>query len=308
MSFLSASISKLETSKSQMQQINVDRIHLDPMNDTLYPRFDPENCEEDRDLIESIREAGLLQPLCVRRHEQLPDEHIVIAGHRRLQACKVVGIKKVECLILSAATEEDKITLKMDLVLSNRTRDRSNPAIQAKEVAYLENLMRNLKKINPEHFKGLTIRSIVANELGISQRTVASVEKINNNLDPATYKAFIEGDLTQKQALIKADEAMVAGGKKKAKRLEGKASNDTDLTARQIELGEIYIEDVQRCTCSPDSTDKGQGVEEQYLHIFEELEAKILDNPKLLLCKEIQDAIRILKQAICTQAKISATA
>ena len=42
----------------------------------------------------------------------------------------------VECLILSVDTEEDDITVKMSLVLSNRTRDRSNPAIQAKEVAY----------------------------------------------------------------------------------------------------------------------------------------------------------------------------
>jgi|GEM_PF-2710840 len=214
MSFLTAAISQMETSKSQMQQISIERIHLDPTNDTLYPPFDPENCADDRDLIESIREVGLLQPLCVRRHGQLPDEHIVISGHRRLQACQVVGIKKVECLILSADTEEEQITMKMDLVLSNRTRDRSNPAIQAKEVAFLENHMRELKKIRPDRFKGLTIRSLVAVELGVSERTVASAEKINNNLDQETYSAFMAGELSQRKALEAADNNRIAAGKK----------------------------------------------------------------------------------------------
>jgi len=205
MSFLSQRIEKLETSKSKMQIIRVDRIHLDPLNDTLYPRFDPELCADDRDLIESIREVGLLQPLCVRPHERLADEFIVVAGHRRLQACRKAGIKMVECLSLSAESEEDQITMKMDLVLSNRTRDKSNPAIQAKEVAFLANHMRELKKINPERFKGFTIRSLIAAELGVSERTIASAEKINNNLDSETYEAFTSGQITQKQALEKAD-------------------------------------------------------------------------------------------------------
>ncbi|HZW48578.1 MAG TPA: ParB N-terminal domain-containing protein, partial [Bacillota bacterium] len=214
MSFLTAAISQMETSKSQMQQIGIERIHLDPTNDTLYPRFDPENCADDRDLIESIREVGLLQPLCVRRHGQLTDEYIVISGHRRLQACRMVEVKKIECLILSVDTEVEQITMKMDLVLSNRTRDKSNPAIQAKEVAFLENHMRELKKIRPDRFKGLTIRSLVAVELGVSERTVASAEKINNNLDQETYSAFMAGELSQRKALEAADNNRIAAGKK----------------------------------------------------------------------------------------------
>ncbi|MEI8201231.1 MAG: ParB N-terminal domain-containing protein [Eubacteriales bacterium] len=231
MSFLTAAISQMETSKSQMQQIGIERIHLDPTNDTLYPRFDPENCADDRDLIESIREVGLLQPLCVRRHGQLTDEYIVISGHRRLQACQVARIKKVECLILSADTQEEQITMKMDLVLSNRTRDRSNPAIQAKEVAFLENHMRELKKIRPDRFKGFTIRSLVAAELGVSERTVASAEKINNNLDQETYSAFMAGELSQRKALEAADNKRIAAGKKT--RTEYLNFDETALPAKE---------------------------------------------------------------------------
>ena len=231
MSFLATAISRMETTKSQMQQVGVERIHLDPTNDSLYPRFDPENNTDDRDLIESIREVGLLQPLCVRRHGQLPDEHIVISGHRRLQACRAAGIKTVECLILSADTAEDQITLKMDLVLSNRTRDRSNPAIQAKEVAFLENLMRDLKKINPARFKGFTIRSLVAAELGVSERTVASAEKINHNLDQETYAEFVSGKISQKVALEKADKNLSDSGKKAVE--EALNFDDIDLPTRE---------------------------------------------------------------------------
>ena len=205
MSFLKDSMSQLKSSKSTIQRIDTSLIHDDPANDTLYPVFDPDINTEDRDLVVSVKEVGILQPLCLRRHTSLPNEYIVVAGHRRLCACRIANIKEVECLILSVDTEEDDLTVKMSLVLSNRTRDRSDPAIQAKEVAFLESHMRSLKKINPERFKGFTIRAIVADTLGISERTVASIAKISNNLSPELYDDYLNGKISQKDALAEAD-------------------------------------------------------------------------------------------------------
>lgn len=210
MSSLGDRIAKIETSKSAMQRIDVNKIHLQTVNNEIYPKFNPEIFTEDKDLIENIREVGLLQPLLVKRHAQLPDEFVVVSGHRRLQACGIVGIKKVECQISDPQSPEDIIALEMSVVLSNQTRDRSDPVILAKEVGFLEERLRAMKKINPDRFRGFTIRSQIAEALGVTERTVANVSKIKNNLEETDFAAFAAGKMTRKAALQKADENIAA--------------------------------------------------------------------------------------------------
>lgn len=50
-------------------------------------------------LAESIRENGILQPLTVRK---TPDGYMLISGERRLRASKMVGLKKVPCIVVKA--------------------------------------------------------------------------------------------------------------------------------------------------------------------------------------------------------------
>jgi ParB family chromosome partitioning protein len=65
-------------------------------------RFDP---EELRELAESIREHGVLQPLIVTESE-LPDQYILIAGQRRLMAANQAGLERVPVLIREASDLE----------------------------------------------------------------------------------------------------------------------------------------------------------------------------------------------------------
>ena len=57
--------------------------------------FEPEKLEE---LATSIREMGLLQPLTVRRKEGCWE---LVAGERRLRACKLAGLVQVPCLSIA---------------------------------------------------------------------------------------------------------------------------------------------------------------------------------------------------------------
>ncbi|KKN18848.1 hypothetical protein LCGC14_0951570 [marine sediment metagenome] len=55
--------------------------------------------DEDPDIAElgqSIQRVGLLNPLCVGEDG---DRFILIAGHRRLEACKRIGLEVVQCLV-----------------------------------------------------------------------------------------------------------------------------------------------------------------------------------------------------------------
>ncbi len=55
------------------------------------------------DLVESIRDRGLLQPILVRRHG---DGYELVAGHRRLEACKRLGIVRIPALIHDGYTAD----------------------------------------------------------------------------------------------------------------------------------------------------------------------------------------------------------
>jgi ParB family chromosome partitioning protein len=111
--------------------IEVDKIKPNPYQ----PRkeFDDEKL---RDLSESIRMYGVLQPLVVTRKEIIkPDgglavEYELISGERRLRASKLAGIAQVPAII---RTDSDDATIKLELaIIENLQREDLNPVERAK--------------------------------------------------------------------------------------------------------------------------------------------------------------------------------
>jgi len=58
------------------------------------------------DLVESIRQKGLLQPILVRRCALEGYQYELIAGHRRLAACREIGLERIPALIHDIHTDE----------------------------------------------------------------------------------------------------------------------------------------------------------------------------------------------------------
>ena len=81
--------------------------------------------EEMDQLVESIMAQGVLTPLVVRPLEN--GEYEVISGHRRLHACKRVGIKSIPALI----TDMDRDAAAIALVDSNLHREHILPSEKA---------------------------------------------------------------------------------------------------------------------------------------------------------------------------------
>jgi ParB/RepB/Spo0J family partition protein len=52
------------------------------------------------ELASSIIEYGVLQPILVR--EKGPEAYELVAGHRRLEACKKVGLTEIPCIVIAA--------------------------------------------------------------------------------------------------------------------------------------------------------------------------------------------------------------
>jgi len=91
----------MEIPKLQFDLIPADRIRPNPFQ----PReaFEKESLKE---LADSIKEAGIIQPIIVRRHGK---GFQIIAGERRWRALQMAGVKKIPAIIKDTA--EDRVLL-----------------------------------------------------------------------------------------------------------------------------------------------------------------------------------------------------
>ena len=85
--------------------------------------------EEDAliELVSSIREKGVLQPLLVRKHPQKDGMYEIVAGERRYRAAKIAGLKEVPVIVKDF---DDRTTLEVALI-ENLQRENLNPLEEA---------------------------------------------------------------------------------------------------------------------------------------------------------------------------------
>jgi ParB family chromosome partitioning protein len=110
-------------------EIPLDAIRQNPRQ----PRdiFDEEALSE---LVHSIKEVGLLQPVVVR--QVAPERYELIMGERRWRACREAGLEAIPAIV--RATEDEKLLL--DALLENLHRSQLNPL---EEAAAYDQLLRD---------------------------------------------------------------------------------------------------------------------------------------------------------------------
>jgi len=111
---------------SQYQEISLDRIidPIDPMRNDLTQ-------ESVADLIESIKQVGIIEPLIVRLKGQ---NYEVIAGHRRLIAARLAGLTMAPCIV----RKEEGLEAEILKVHENLARAEISPIDWAKHLTTLK--------------------------------------------------------------------------------------------------------------------------------------------------------------------------
>jgi ParB family chromosome partitioning protein len=104
-------------------------MHLDPddiVPNAAQPRsvFDPDDLAE---LVHSIREFGVLQPIVVRPHPDLAGKYELVMGERRLRATKAAGLDAIPAVVKDTADE----AMLRDALLENLHRSQLNPLEEA---------------------------------------------------------------------------------------------------------------------------------------------------------------------------------
>jgi ParB family chromosome partitioning protein len=86
--------------------------------------FDPDDLAE---LIHSIREFGVLQPIVVRPHPGEPGKYELVMGERRLRATKAAGLDTIPAVVKDTADD----AMLRDALLENLHRSQLNPLEEA---------------------------------------------------------------------------------------------------------------------------------------------------------------------------------
>ncbi len=148
-----------------------------------------------RELAESIRENGLLQPLVVRPSPSVPDRFELVAGERRFRAVAQLGWEDVPVLVRDASDE----TLLVLALVENLQREALNPLEEAEGYKALAD-------------KFSMTQADIARAVGKDRSTVANILRLLN-LPPSVRKLLEAGSLSMghARALLTVDDAVRAG-------------------------------------------------------------------------------------------------
>lgn len=130
-------------------------------------------------LAESIKENGILQPVCVRRNGALYE---IISGERRTRAASLAGLTEIPCIVLDVCDQQSAILA----LIEN---------IQRKNLSYFEESLAIEKLIS---YYGFT-QEEAAKRLGKAQSTIANKLRLLRFTD-AERELLISGNLSERQA------------------------------------------------------------------------------------------------------------
>ncbi|MFD5320656.1 ParB/RepB/Spo0J family partition protein [Streptomyces sp. NPDC127098] len=158
---------------------------------TPNPRQPREVFDEDAltELVTSIKEVGLLQPVVVRQLG--PERYELIMGERRWRACREAGLEAIPAIV--RATEDDKMLL--DALLENLHRAQLNPL---EEAAAYDQLLRDFKCTHDE----------LADRIGRSRPQVSNTLRLLR-LSPRVQQRVAAGVLSagHARALLSVEDA-----------------------------------------------------------------------------------------------------
>lgn len=164
----------------RMREREVARIPIDAIRPNPYqPRrvFAQDALEE---LCASIKQYGLLQPISVRKLGN--DSFELIAGERRLRACRMAGMKFIDAIIFSAYEQDSAVIAMME-------------NLQRENLHYMEEA-EGYQNLIRDH--GLS-QDELARRLGKNQSTIANKMRILK-LPMAVKRMLLQYSLTERHA------------------------------------------------------------------------------------------------------------
>ena len=229
--------------------VDIDKVFPNPFQ----PRKEFDEAKL-KDLADSIRTYGILQPMVVTRKETVKEdgglttEYELISGERRLRASKIAGLSQVPVLIRD---KEESDQLKLELaIIENLQREDLNPVDRAKAFQQL---------VDEFHFKHVD----VARRVGKSREYVSNSLRILM-LPEHMLTAISEGKISEghsRPLLMLADRKEEQEVLFKEMMYRKMSVREAEMTARKI-----AVERVRKMDLLPDP--EISELEEKLAHTF----------------------------------------
>lgn len=244
--------SKGETSQTQADSAKIeadeDRVLYIDINDIKPNRDQPRktfNEEKLKDLANSIKENGVIQPLIIRKAQ---NGYELVAGERRWRAARIAEIKKVPCIIRNFDEKQNMIVA----IIENMQRENLDPIEEAlglnemikrfeftqeqvsnalgKSRAYIANSLRLLKL--PEKIQNMIIEGRISAAHG---RTIITIKDEKKQIE--VCDKIIRNGLS-----VRAAERLTEKIKDDARpeRKKRKPSVNAEIAAVEDELRKIF--------------------------------------------------------------------
>ncbi|MEI3057689.1 MAG: ParB/RepB/Spo0J family partition protein [Eubacteriales bacterium] len=250
--------------KPKLMNIKLEKLH--PFRNHPYKVIDDESMAE---LIESIKQYGMLSRIIVCPLEDKPEEYEIISGHRRVHAAELLGMKEVPAVV--HFIDRDAATVMM--VDSNCQRE--NLTLMEKARSYrmkLDAIKHQGKSLGQNVPKSEDNRTTakIGNEAGDSYKTVQRlirltylvpelqeyVDKGKMKMLPAYELSFLDED-AQRDIVDNIDETETFPSHAQARRMrkafeEGSLDYDAvteimnEIKPNQVEKLKIPIDDIRK--------------------------------------------------------------
>jgi len=194
--------------------------------------FEPEAFAE---LVASIRELGVLQPIVVRPVPEQPGQFELIMGERRLRASKEVGLAKIPAVIRETADEN----MLRDALLENLHRSDLNPLEEASAYQQLledfgitqEELANRIGRSRPKITNSIRLLKLPAE---VQRRVAAGVLSAGHArallaIEDVAEQARLANKVINEGLSVRSLEELVAGAKPATAKTKTKAGGRQDM-------------------------------------------------------------------------------
>ena len=171
-------IAKMRGLKNKVQREELEDISIELLQDNPYqPRIEIKS-EEVQELANSIQENGLLQPILVARFGK---EYYIIAGHRRVEAHKLLGKENIKARIIRKVDDKTLASISLIENLQREDLDIIETAIAIKR--YKEEFNKTLDEIGKELGKTKSWISRMLSVLSLPQEIIDDVKNNKSTSD-----------------------------------------------------------------------------------------------------------------------------
>jgi len=230
-------------------KIRVNELKQNELNEKIYGKTEVSVLGEGTSLVEQIKSSNYVKPILVK-----PD-NTIISGHRRVAACKVIGIEFIEAEVISGKTELEYEEL---FLLENAARVKNTEQITNEYSMYkeIERKKANLRQKELNNKESLVVkkdtsevgkaRDIAAKKVGMNSgsklddnvKTLNSINKLDEESKVDIKKVFNSNIVASKKIIDLPEEKRkeVIANIKSVKPLEKIKTCDVEAAIKKVDL------------------------------------------------------------------------